>query len=858
MNKKTAVLGKRRIFFLNCPTIQRKIVKILMPTLYLYLTCLICLFCVPVYAQLVPTPQKYILQTGECRLERSVGLAFINDNPEESALTAAEVINEAFKDFMQIPTNLEADAKRALVQLIRITPEQAIAYQIPANKVKEGYRLRITTERIIIESTHPAGIFYGANTLAQIIAQNTTSKKLKCLEIIDWADLDNRGISDDISRGQIHTFQYYKKLIRELAHYKQNMLGIYIEDAIEFEHYSEIGSGRAKLSKKEIKDLVTYAQKYFVQLIPIIETLGHQENVLNLKSFQRLAEFPGAMSLCITEPLVYEYLDNIINAIATYFPTPYIHIGGDESFDVGVGRSKALAEQIGLPALHLQHYKKVANICRKYKKKPIIYGDMLLKYPEILSKLDADFTIVDWQYQSATDYPSTLQMQAGKLPYWVSPSVHNNKAVFPILSNALTNIRQLALAGKARGSTGLLTSNWGDMGNESPKELLYFLYAYSGACAWQVEKADAATVHQQFFKHFFKTDSSLGGDCYLMFSNPSIGVTWQEFWRHPLLPTKKTPSWQPSLSFLTKKTVFDWQLPLIKQSIDSLRKQVRDHEESLHAWEITWDMLTFYSKKIALQNRLEAYPNLPTEGKMAYTEQILKDLEAIVIDLQGLQKRYEQTWIRSLKPEGLEPIKVKFKNLIASFMDTKDLILARLPLNVLTSSKWIYPNNRPENPQTEVIFKKNLLLTELPITATMQIIADSYAQVYINGELVDSVYTRNIFSAHLEPNLVKWIDIKSKIGDDENKPLEIMIKAHNYNAGLRKLLPDANINASAGINVVIRLQGNESETLIFSDESWDYKNNEADQNLKRVSIQPYRYEVIAPNFQSNRPSWIER
>lgn len=815
------------------------------------------------YAQIIPTPQKVLIKGGELRVDKAVGLILINDVPEESAITAAEVVNEAFKDFWQVQTMLKTDAKDATVQLIRITPEQAEKYQIPKNKIKEGYRLHIEKERVTIEGTHPQGIFYGANTLAQIIA-NSKNKRLACTEIIDWADFEVRGISDDISRGQVQLFPYYKKLIRELARYKQNTLMLYIEDALELHEYSEIGQGRSRLTQKEIKEIVGFAEKYFVDVVPIFETLGHQENILNLKGFQKLAEFSGAMSFCVTEPLVYDYLDKVFKELSQLFKSPYLHIGGDESFDVGIGRSKALAQQIGIPALHLQHYKKVADLCRKYGKKPILYGDMLLKYKEILPKIPNDFTIMDWQYKPAKDYSSTASIDSTRLDYWVSPTVHNYTSIFPIINNALTNIQYLAKAGKEYNAKGLVVSNWGDMGHESPKDLLYFLYAFNGACAWNVSKANAGEVHQQYFKLFFRIPTTLASSCYAMLSNPALGVTWKEFWRHPLLPTSKTPTWKPDLSLLNKKTALEWELPVIKQTIDTLRKQVKDHRETLDSWEMVHGLLSLYAQKVDLQDRLQTYQKMSNPEKNKLTDELLKDLEAMPLRIDTLQKRFETFWAKYNKKEGFEPIKWKFKNLIAAFQDIKDIILYRQGYDVTTPAKWIYPQAKPDQPQTYAIFKRTLLLTELPITATMQVMADCHALIYINGELIDSVYTRNIFSAHLEPKLTKWIDFKNKIPENiEDKPenerkVEIMIKARNYNEGLRNLLPNANINPSAGVNVVVRLQGTDLETFVYSDDSWDYYNNEQDLQPKRPVVQPYRYEVIAPNFQQNRPSWMER
>lgn len=803
----------------------------------------------PTQAQIIiPTPQKITPKAGAIQIDKFASVVLVNDNPDESAITATEVVNEAFKDFWKIPTKFEMEPKKALVHFIRINQEQALKYLIPLDKLKEGYRLHIEKERVTIESYHPQGLFYGANTLAQIIAQSK-NKKLACTEIVDWANFAYRGISDDISRGQIHTFQQYKKLIRELARYKQNTLMMYIEDAVELFNFSEITQNRPHLTQKEVKDLVGYAEKYYVDIIPIVETLGHQENILNIKAFHKLGEFSGAMSFCVTEPLVYVHLDKVLKEIAQIFKSPYLHIGGDESFDVGMGRSKELAKKMGLPALHLKHYKQVAEICRKYNKKPIIYSDMLLKYPEIFPKIDNDFTIVDWQYAISNNYPSTQKIQQTNLPYWVSPTVFNFNHLFPQNNNAIANIKLLAMAGKANGAKGLITSNWGDLGNESPKDLLTFLYAFNGACAWNIDAANAEEMQQVFFKLLFRFDSDLAKNCYTILANPALEVSWKEFWRHPLLPTKAS-----SIDLLTKKSLIEKQLPILKKSIDSLRRQTKAHTEVIDAWEITTQMLGFYAQKIVIQERLKTYNQLSNQEKGKQIEELLKELDVIPTQIQTLQTAYETYWKKRYKPEGLEPIKWKFKRLIDAFQESKDILLGQQTSDVKIPSKWIYPATT----ETEVIFTRTLYLNDPLITATMQIIADCYAEVYVNEKLVDSVYTRNIFSAHLEPKLIKFIDFKSKLSEDENEPIIIKIKARNYNEGLRKLLPNMGINPSAGINVIIRLQELEIERYIYSDESWEYLTNEKDKNLKKVTVQPYRYDIVAPNFQQNRPSWIER
>ena len=106
-------------------------------------------------------------------------------------------------------------------------------------------------------------------SLIQLL-EKSKDNTLPAISIIDWPDMKMRGISDDISRGQVSTLDNFKKIIRNLARYKMNVYMPYLEDMVQLDSYPSIGKGRGALSKQEVKELVDYAGKYFIDVIPSI------------------------------------------------------------------------------------------------------------------------------------------------------------------------------------------------------------------------------------------------------------------------------------------------------------------------------------------------------------------------------------------------------------------------------------------------------------------------------------------------------------------------------------------------------------------------------------------------------------
>ena len=145
---------------------------------------------------------------------------------------------------------------------------------------EEGYSLLIKKDLILIAANKSAGLFYGIQTLRQLIIGNKNNSFLPGVKIFDYPSLKYRGILDDISRGPVPTFDYMKQQVRRLAGLKMNALQYYIENVVMTKSHPEFAPPDGSITIDEIKDLSAYAKKYHVMLIGNFQSFGHFEKIL--------------------------------------------------------------------------------------------------------------------------------------------------------------------------------------------------------------------------------------------------------------------------------------------------------------------------------------------------------------------------------------------------------------------------------------------------------------------------------------------------------------------------------------------------------------------------------------------------
>lgn len=803
------------------------------------------------FADIIPIPQKIKYNLGAFRLKNNVGISFINDLKAEN-IFSAEIINDALRAGLNFSSYFETNIKNSMIHIVLIDEERAKEHQFPNNKSNEAYYIKVSPELIRIEATTPQGVFYGAATLAQLIEQARDSI-IASQEIIDWADMDVRGISDDISRGQVSDLKNFKKIIHQMALHKMNTYFLYVEDMIQFERYSEIGKGRGALSKAEITAIIDYAKKHFIDVIPIFTTFGHQENILSNEQFQGISEFPGATTLCASCDATYQYLDNVLKEIAAIFPSKYIHIGGSESYDAGFGKSKELAKKNGIAGLHAIHYQKVFDICKKYNKKVMMYGDMISKYPELLKKIPKDVVIVDWRNQHSEDFSSVNGFQNANLAYLVSPTVFSFGTTFPLHLLSLTNIQQFIKTGIERQAKGMINANWGYLGAETFKETLYFSYFWSAQCAWNQKASNIHIYSRSFFENYYGEKWASVERVYQILSNPVNAVVWSDFWKHPLLAEKENSLLQLKLPTNAKIISMEWTLSSLENEIDTLKKYLTKNTDQLDILQLMTKMNRYYIFKLQTQAKLQNY----FQDKTTSIDLLINELDEHIIRLQNLKTQYENIWQKYYRVEGLKHISNKFTRSIAYLDEIKiELSNQTLKPSPLLESQWLYMCDKT-NCYNEAVFRKDLVLDTPILFARLQVIADTYAELIINGQTIDKIFVRNLYAIHLEPQVVKFIDVQEHLKPGKNT---IELKVINYNEGYRNVNPQVGTGAGVNVNAFIRTESGKEYKLI-TDDTWEAKKLNTlnpTEKWQTPTVRPYYLDIIAPYFPLNRESWIER
>lgn len=298
---------------------------------------------------LIPEPYKKEILNGEFILSPDTKIQTIGD-------VSTETVN-LFNDFLYNNHRIRlknAKRNKNVIQLI-----------VDKEETEEAYRL-IVTENSIKISGKNSGIFYGLQTLQQLMNKSNKESNIsiRCLNIEDKPRFSYRGLMLDVGR-YFYPIDYLKTFIDLMAQYKLNVFHWHLtEDAgwrIEIKKYPELTSKGAWRSstqsgkegfqqdkiphggfytQEQVREIITYAQKRQVMIIPEIEMPGHSMAALSTFPSLSCSGGPFAIPLewgvkedifCAGNEDVYKFLENVLEEIIDLFPSPYIHIGGDEA-----------------------------------------------------------------------------------------------------------------------------------------------------------------------------------------------------------------------------------------------------------------------------------------------------------------------------------------------------------------------------------------------------------------------------------------------------------------------------------------------------------------------------------------------
>jgi hexosaminidase len=372
----------------------------------------------------------------------------------------------------------------------------------------EGYVLDITPRRITISGATDAGVFYGLQTLRQLIHPGAKGKgfTVPAVHIVDWPAIRWRGVHDDISRGPIPTMEYMKTQIRTLAEYKINMFSLYMEHVFAYKFAPVAAPQEAAITADDVRELVKYAAQYHVTLLPEQQAFGHLHHVLKYEQFSDLAETPHGHVLAPVNDKSYDFIRNMYSELIPLFPGPLFHIGADETFELGTGATKQRAAEVGLGKVYLEHVAKVDAIVKPYGKRLLFWGDIALHYPELLNILPKDAIAVSWDYDPEPSFDKSLQPFANAgLNLMVAPGANNWNRIVPDYHAANINVRNFIRDGQKFHALGALNTTWDDDG-EALFEMTWPPLIFGAAASWQSGESSTEEFQRSYDWAFYRND----------------------------------------------------------------------------------------------------------------------------------------------------------------------------------------------------------------------------------------------------------------------------------------------------------------------------------------------------------------
>ena len=443
---------------------------------------------------LVPSPQQVTPLDGEHAVPSPVTIALGDPADEAEKLPAGQL--QADLEAMGVRASVAGaeggPAARGILLALEGDPGvspllQRLQLALPPEAADEGYLLDATPERVLVVARADAGLYYGVQTLRQLLRRRDGKTVVPAVHIVDWPAMAFRGIHRCLSD---------PAEIERFAHLKMNLMVWEVNELPAYTKHPELG-GTMPLDK--IRQIADEAARHHVKLVLQTQSFGHSHWAL--RSHPELRAMPDSTHNFrpLYEP-TYDFLDEIYGELGPLYPAPYFFPGCDEPWgieDWAAEQGLDPAEVVG------KHIARLAKLARKHGKSQVmVWGDYLLKFPDALAHLSPeDVIICDWHYNPSAAYLSVAQFVRRGFTTLVCPAVIPARPVFMDYDRQLINIRNFCISGYEGGAQGLLNTNWPV--DPIPTEAYWYGWAAGAQFSWAPGKLTQEQFDDAFWPRFY-------------------------------------------------------------------------------------------------------------------------------------------------------------------------------------------------------------------------------------------------------------------------------------------------------------------------------------------------------------------
>ncbi len=627
----------------------------------------------PVAAQtapipLIPLPREVVRGA---RVALASGVAITHGGNADDAFTGRDLI-EAFTE-RRIRADSAPMAGRFRIELLRLGTSRATQVlrdhkmTFDSTMTAEGYLLLADSTAAHIIGASARGVFYGAQTLKQLVTGAGTAAALQGATIRDWPAMKYRGFHDDLSRGPVPTLAWQKAQIRRFAAYKLNVYSPYYEHSLAYSANPLIAPPRGAMSRDDVRELIAYAAKYHIDVIPEQEAFGHLHHVLKYELYSPLGETPHGHVLAPGNPGSMELIKSWFAEIDSLFPSRFVHIGADETVELGRGQTRDRVRAEGLGKVYLQFVRDINAALKPNGKRLMFWADIAMESPQLVGILPKDMVAVCWDYWSFNGFDRCLKpFKDAGMETWVAPGVNNWSRVYPYNAVALRNIQTFVRDGQAMGSTGVLNTNWDDDGDALFEQLWYGVL-FGAAAGWQPGESSIEQFERSYGRVFHgdttgKIDEAQrrlsSAHAALVQTNQSDGRN-ELYWLDPWSAEGQIVSKKVAPGLKALRIQAESALVLIAQA-RALQPDLRE-QAALEAMEVGARRLDFIGMKFQFADEIA---QMYARASTPINDQTIRELNDIASPLNGRindlkegyvlgREVYEHAWANENRPTYL-------------------------------------------------------------------------------------------------------------------------------------------------------------------------------------------------------------
>ncbi len=465
------------------------------------------------FGLLCPAPQRASLSGGSQVLELPLRIVLAHEAQRLFPLVQRAAPGLGAGSFARVAID-------ALPQLR--TPGRELRIGLKPGLPGQGFELRSVADGLELEGADEAGLAYGLECLTQILRQLGRSARGETLAlphfvVSDWPDFRSRGYMLDVSRTRVPSMARLRVLVRTLAALRINQLQLYTEHTFAYLGHEEVWRDSSPITPGEVLELDALCREHQIELVPNQQSFGHMHRWLAHERYRPLSEVPEGVehafsrrrepfALCPTDPASLSFLEGLYDQLLPHFSSRQFNIGGDETFDLGLGRSKATCEKRGKGRVYLDFLRALDERVRARGRRMQFWGDSVLQHPELLSELPRQALALEWGYEA--DHPFEAHLKALResgLEFHVCPGTSSWQSFAGRTHNMLANLESAAAEGLRAGARGFLVTDWGDRGHLQPPIVSWPGIVASAALSWNASSAGAvrARLDELLDEHVF-------------------------------------------------------------------------------------------------------------------------------------------------------------------------------------------------------------------------------------------------------------------------------------------------------------------------------------------------------------------